>query len=286
MKKTLRAAVAAIFVTATPVAAAPVQNEVMFMLDSSGGLYDPAFANWNAQIGWVQNFINQTHRADGSNAYGIMTFGGLNPNVYNTELNINNGGVKVLHGLWSGVTNPHPLGPAVPSSEQAPADLSDYTSGITNDDFLARAPRPYTAGYTRTTEALQFVYDQFLQFSDSTTNKYIFMLTDGGFTTGFLPAVPGDTSASGGFVSPVLQNLDAAGFNIAAVAVEGVSGVQQENLLAMISDHDLLYSVDGFGDDFSDFLPAAEVVAMPGPPVLAFLAVGFAVIAVRRRKIH
>ena len=85
------------------------------------------------------------------------------------------------------------------------------------------------------------------------------MLTDGGFTTGFLPAVPDDTSASGvGSVSPVLQNLYATGFNIAAVAVEGVSGVQQENLLAMISNHDPLFSVDGF-DDFPDFLSAAQV---------------------------
>ena len=287
MKKSLFAAVAAIFVSTSsiaPVDAAPVRNKVMFMMDSSGGLYDPAFANWAAQIGWVENFINQTHRADGSNAYGIMTFGGLNPDVYSTELNINNGSVKVLHGLWPGVTNPHPLGLAVPSSEQAPADLSDYTSGITNDDFLARSPRPYAAGHTRTTEALKFLYDLFAQFSDSTTNKYIVMLTDGGFTTGFLPAVLDDTSASGvGFVSPVLQNLNAAGCNIAAVAVEGVSGVQQENLLVMISNHDLLFSVDGF-DDFSDFLPAAQVASIHAPPAMALFIGGIAFLALRKRR--
>jgi opacity protein-like surface antigen len=68
MKKRLMAAAVALFVSSAPVSAAPVQNEIMFMLDSSDGPYDPAYGNWNAQIGWVQNFINQTHRADGSNA--------------------------------------------------------------------------------------------------------------------------------------------------------------------------------------------------------------------------
>ena len=269
MKKTLRAAVAALFVSATPVAAAPVQNEIMFMLDSSGGLYDSAFANWNAQIGWVQNFIDQTHRADGSNAYGIMTFAGR-PSSASPAQNLTDGGVSVLHGLWAGTTNPNQVDPSTPSSEQNPADLNDFTSGITNDDFLS--------GHTRTTEALHFVYEQFLAFSNSTTNKYIFMLTDGGFTPGFLPADPSD-----GFVSQELENLRATGFSIAAVAVSGFAGIEIDNLSAMISDPSLLFSVDG-SDDFSDFLPAAQV-AVPAPPALALFGGGLAFLALHKRRI-
>lgn len=269
MKKFVRAAVAAVLVSGSPVAsvsAAPVQNEIMFMLDSSGGLYDSAYSNWQAQIGWVQNFIDQTHRADGSNAYGIMTFAGLS-NSHSPEQNIANGGVRVLHGLWPGTENPHPDGPMVPPSEQQPANLADYTSGISNGDFLR--------GYTRATEALRFVHDQFRQFSSAATNKYIFMLTDGGFTSGYLPADPT-------FVSDELQALRDEDYNIAAVAISGASGIQTDLLEAMVSDPALLFSISGF-DNFSDFLPTAQV-AMPAPGAVAFLMLGLGAIALRRRR--
>lgn len=271
MKKILRAAVAAFLVSGTPVAsvsAAPVQNEIMFMLDSSGGLFDSAYSNWQAQIGWVQNFIDQTHRADGSNAYGIMTFAGRSSS-FSPEQNITNGGVRVLHGLWPGTENPHPDGPLVPPSEQQPATLTDYTSGISNDDFLR--------GHTRATEALHFVYNQFQQFSSATTNKYIFMLTDGGFSSGNLPADP-----NAGTVSDELQALLDEDYNIAAVAIAGTSGIQFDLLEAMISDPALLFDVAG-SDDFSDFLPAAQI-AMPAPGAVAFLMLGLGAIALRRRR--
>lgn len=274
MKNSLLAAVAAIFVAVTPVAptaAAPVQNEIMFLMDSSGGLYDSAYANWNAEINWVQNFINQTHRADGSNAYGITTFSGLNPNNYSYEQNIAgngaSGGVKVLHSLWPGASNPHPDGPATPSSEQQPADLSDFTSGITNNDFLR--------GYTRTTDALQYVHEQFQTLGGSGTNKFIIMLTDGGFTNGFLPA------DDQGYVSPILQTLRAEGFTIATVAIDP-SQSEIGNLEAMVSDPDLLFNIAAF-NDFSDFLPAAQV-AVPAPAGLMFLALGAGAIVLRRRQ--
>jgi len=271
MKKRLMAAAVALFVSSAPVSAAPVQNEIMFMLDSSGGLYDPAYSNWNAQIGWVQNFINQTHRADGSNAYGIMTFAGLSSSYSYVQNIAGNGlrrGVKVLHSLWPGAENPHPDGPLNPSSDQQPADLSDFTSGIANSDFLT--------GHTRTTDALQFVYDQFLTFGDPTANRYIFMLTDGGSSQGFESADP-DT----GYVSPVLQALQASDVNLAAVAIAGQTGVQTDMLNAMISDPSLLFAIDGF-DDFSNFLPSSSI-AMPTPASAAFLGLS-AVFLMRQRR--
>lgn len=271
MRKSLRAAVAAVFISATPVAAAPVQNEIMFMLDSSGGLFDPAYNNWNSQIGWVQNFINQTHRADGSNAYGIMTFAGRSSS-FTTEESINGGGIRVMHGLWSGVTNPHPNGPLNPSSEQQPTDLSDFTSGIADTDFLR--------GYTRATEALQFVYEQFQAFGNSGANKYIFMLTDGGFTQGYLPADPDN-----GTVSHTLLALLDSDFNIGAVAIAGTTGIQFDNLNAMITDPSLLFDIAG-SDDFSDFLPASQVAAIHAPPAMALLIGGLAFLAARKRRIR
>jgi hypothetical protein len=51
----------------------------------------------------------------------------------------------------------------------------------------------------------------------------------------------------------------------------------------MVSDPSLLFSVDGF-DDFTDFLPAAQV-AVPAPPALALFVGGLAFLAVRRRRI-
>lgn len=269
MKKSLMAALAAFVISGTPVAAAPVQNEIMFMMDSSGGLYDPAYANWNTQINWVQNFINQTHRADGSNAYGIMTFSGLNPNNFNYQQNLNGGGVRVLHSLWAGATNPHPDGPLNPSSAQNPADLNDYTTGITDGDFLRQ--------FTRTDDALTYVLNQFQTFSTGDTNKFIFILTDGGVTPGFEPA----TATT---VSPTLQAIRDSGITVGAVAVDISASGLEEFFDYVPSSPDLVFAVDGF-NDFSDFLPEAQVAAIHAPPALALFFGGIAFLAARRRRI-
>ena len=213
MKKSLMAAAVALFVSSAPVSAAPVQNEIMFMLDSSGGLNDRADSNWNAQIGWVQNFINQTHRADGSNVYGSMTFAGLSSSYYSYAQNIAGnglqGGAKVLHSLRPGAENPQPDGPLNPSSDLQPADP--------------------------------------------------------------------DT----GYVSPVLQALQASDANLAAVPIAGQTGVQTDMLNAMISDPGLLFAIDGF-DDFSNFLPSSSI-AMPLLASAAFLGLS-AVFLMRQRR--
>ena len=49
---------AAFFVSRAPAQPAPVQSEIMAILDSF-------YTNWNAKMGWVQNFIDQNPRADG-----------------------------------------------------------------------------------------------------------------------------------------------------------------------------------------------------------------------------
>ena len=58
MKKFFAAAMAAFFVSRAPAQPAPVQSEIMAILDSF-------YTNWNAKIGWVQNFIDQNPRGDG-----------------------------------------------------------------------------------------------------------------------------------------------------------------------------------------------------------------------------
>ena len=58
MKKFFAAAMAAFFVSRAPAQPAQVQSEIMAILDSF-------YTNWNANIGWVQNFIDQNPRGDG-----------------------------------------------------------------------------------------------------------------------------------------------------------------------------------------------------------------------------
>ena len=58
MKKFFAAAMAAFFVSRAPAQPAPVQSEIMAILDSF-------YTNWSAKIGWVQNFIDQTPPGDG-----------------------------------------------------------------------------------------------------------------------------------------------------------------------------------------------------------------------------
>ena len=58
MKKFFAAAMAAFLVSRAPAQPAPVQSEIMAILDS-------LYTNWNAKIGWVHNFIDQNSRGDG-----------------------------------------------------------------------------------------------------------------------------------------------------------------------------------------------------------------------------
>ncbi|MAJ93847.1 MAG: hypothetical protein EVA87_00120 [Rhodospirillaceae bacterium] len=58
MKNFFAEAMAAFFVSRAPAQPAPVQIEIMAILDSF-------HTNSNAKTGWVQNFIDQTLRADG-----------------------------------------------------------------------------------------------------------------------------------------------------------------------------------------------------------------------------
>lgn len=92
-----------------------------------------------------------------------------------------------------------------------------------------------------------------------------------------IPADPTD-----GSTSPELQSLQDEGFNIGAVAISGTSGIQFDNLNAMISNPALLFDITAF-DDFSDFLPAAQV-AVPAPSAIALFVGGLAYLAMRRRK--
>ena len=58
MQKFFAATITAFFVSGASAQPAPVQSEIMAILDSF-------YTNWNAKIGWVQNFIDQTPRGDG-----------------------------------------------------------------------------------------------------------------------------------------------------------------------------------------------------------------------------
>ncbi len=53
MKKSIIAAMAAFLISGAPVSAGPVQNEILFLMDSSGSLFDTGYVNWQAEIDWV-----------------------------------------------------------------------------------------------------------------------------------------------------------------------------------------------------------------------------------------
>lgn len=248
-----------------------MQNEILFLMDSSGSIRasgaDP-YQYWQQQIDWVQNFVDQTHRADGSNAYGIINYsGGSSSQTVQDAAALNR--MNLVYGLHNPSTDYH-TGNSV-SGAQDKASLDGFIGAMDETDFRG--------GFTWTTVALNLAQ---ITFNSSTnganTNKFIFMLTDGNISPSqYLPAAP-----DGSFVSPELQALQNEGVTIAGVAVKIETSNDIDTINAMISDPALLFSVTD-SDDFSNFLPAAQV-AVPAPPALALLFGGIAFLAVRRQR--
>lgn len=274
MKKFLMAALAAVFLSSAPTVpamAGPVQNEVLFLMDSSGSMFDSTFSKWQSSIDWVRNFVDETHRADGSNAYGIINFsGGISSQ---TVENVKNAGrLNLIYGLTPGMTDPLISSPDTVPGAQDKASLDGFIG--------AMGPADFRNGRTWTDAALQLAYETFALSGNSDTNKFIILLTDGQITTGQHPVIAENGLTT--YESSTLQNIRADDIALSVVTIDPLQSDVDDYLVPLVSAPELLFAVDGF-NDFSDFLPAAAV-AMPGPPAFAFLILGLGAIAYRRRN--
>ena len=272
MKKSLIAAFAALFMSSAPVAAGPVQNEILFLMDMSGSLRAPSthpdgnFAYWQQEINFVQSFVDQTYRADGGNAYGIVHYSGSS-SANTVSQSAAAGRMNLVYGLNDPDTDPY-TGSSV-SGAQDKASLDAFIGGM--------GPADFEGGFSWTSVALGLAQAVFDASSNGDTNKYLFILTDA------LPATVGYEAADEfGYVSPELQALRAADVTI-AVAGFNLSSSSFPFLDLVPSAPELVFDGADPQNDFTDFLPQVDV-ALPAPPAAAFLLLGVAALAVRRRR--
>lgn len=249
-----------------PASAGPVENEILFLMDMSGSMAassghpDGIYAYWLQEIAFVQNFIDQTHRADGGNAYGIIHFSG-GTSSQTVEQAAQNGRMNLVYGLTDPDTDFH-TGNSVPGAQDK-ASLDAFVGGM--------GPADFEGGLSWNAAALDLALKTFALSPNTGTNRYIFFLTDGEpATSGFELTDPGT-----GYVSPELQQAQAEDITIAAVGFDITSDLTFFE--SVPSSPDLFF--DGAGsNDFSDFLPDSSVTAsIPAPPVWAFLLGGLAI---------
>lgn len=150
------------------------------------------------------------------------------------------------------------------------------------DAFVgALGPADFNNGYSRVTDALDLALDYFATDGISGANKYIFILTDGTPTAGFEPATIDPLTGQTDYVSDSLQAVRDQGITTAAVGFALTQSAIENFFTAVPDSPELFFSGTGF-NDFSDFLPGAETVAMPAPSALLFLLAGAGLLAARR----
>lgn len=157
MKKSLIAAFTALFMSSAPVGAGPVQNEILFLMDMSGSMLAPSthpdgiYAYWQQEIDFVQNFVDQTYRADGSNAYGIAHYSGSSAgNTVNSAAAA--GRMNLVYGPNDPDTDPF-TGNSV-SGAQDKASLDAFIGGM--------GPADFEGGFSWTSVALGLAHAVFL----------------------------------------------------------------------------------------------------------------------------
>lgn len=181
------------------------------------------------------------------------------------------GRLNLVYGLTPGMTDPLIPAPGTVPGGQDKASLDSFIG--------AMGPADFRGGFTWTDEALQLAFETFALSGNGDTNKFIFLLTDGQFSSGHEPAI-----ASGGvttFESDTIQSIRASGISLSVVAVDASQAELVDFLVPLVSAPELLFAVGG-SNDFSNFLPSSSV-AMPAPATAGFLLAGCVFLAVRRR---
>jgi hypothetical protein len=276
MRKSLIAAFAAFFISGAPVSAAPVQNEIIFLMDMSGSMLAPGthpqgqYAYWQQEIDFVQSFIDQTWRADGSNAYGIAHFSG-GSSSQSLSFVAGQGRMNLVYGLQDPDTDPY-TGNAM-AGAQDKASLDAFVGGM--------GPADFEGGFSWMDEAFGLAYQTFQNSSNGNVNRYIFLLTDGNSaTSGHEVAIADPVTGVTTYESATLQALRSEGVEIATVLVNAQLGVE-DVIGPIVSAPELIFDVNAF-NDFSTFLPGSAT-AMVAPPAAWFMVIGLAGLAFRRR---
>ena len=133
-----------------------VMLDLIFILDSSGSVYDNGYDNWQAEIDFVKAVVN--HSLPTNARVGLINFSGCGSNKDFDDCRAN-GKLKKMWGLNDfGTPNDHDA-------------VYNRISQITYLDF--------NGGYTWTDQALYLALTEFQGNSSAEHAKMIILLTDG-----------------------------------------------------------------------------------------------------------
>lgn len=203
----MQSSLAALVLAATtlvPAKAMPVTDEVIFLLDSSGSISNPApgggidLSNWTAQIAFAQSLYESLYRDDGSISFGLINFSGCSVNfthpICADPLSGSNYRLRVEHDLTDG---------------QSESDLDGLFAGLDESDFIR--------GHSWINDALTLARNMFSNSPNTGDDptRTIVLLTDGSPTDNHEP-----WNVSQNFVSDTAQDLLALGVVLNLVAVD------------------------------------------------------------------
>lgn len=173
-------------------------GEVIFIIDSSGSVYLSSgdYTNWNKEIAFVRDAVNDLYMNDQSVSFGLINFS----------------------GCGAGTTFEACADPQSWNRLRIEFDLDDYDSldeyntqldGMGEDDF--------TGGSTWTNDALGMAVDMFEASGNADAKKYVVLITDGA-------PFPADHEfyTSDGYESEELTALQSMGVRLNIITV-GVS---------------------------------------------------------------
>lgn len=232
-----------------------VDNEIIILIDSSGSLYDPDYARWNAILDVAEYIVTET---GSGNAHGVGIFSGCSAAFTTFACANNSNRLGMDYGLHDGAIDPFTDNPI--QGDQSAGAVASYLSGLGPSDFLG--------GFSWYDEALAMALHSFQNSSNTVTgSRYLFFLTDGQDAT--LGHSPADEN---GYRSDAL--IDLLALDVDINAVEFGPDADYGFLRALTGDTDNVFSGTDFASlDLSEIV-TTPVVATPAPLPVSLLALG------------
>jgi len=193
--------------------------DLIFILDSSGSVYDDGYDQWQTEIDFASFIVANSLPSDSRVA--TIVFGGCGPETSRAECE-DNGKLRLLWGL------------------------EDGSQSVANDAFAAMNSSDFTAGFTWTREALEMALREFEAASTADRAKRIIILSDGEpfpHNDGHEPC-----ATSTGYVSTTLSALQTMGVDILGVGIDVTQSIIDEYFECLVTDFEANFF---YADDFS-----------------------------------
>jgi len=193
--------------------------DLIFLIDSSGSVYDAEYLNWQQELDFVKFIVNHSLPLD--TRVALINWSGCGADILTIEeCQTLQNRMKKEFGL---------------TDYGDPNDLQSVY-----DRVGAMGPADLTGGYTWMNEALTMALNEFNGNSSADRSKMIIMLTDGEpfpYDAGHEPCV-----RSTGYVSDTLQELRKLNTQIVVIGI-AVTASNWQNHLECLAD-DLFYASD------------------------------------------